>query len=194
MSDAFVDSNASSCHHCLTFTASVELRQLQPNFNDFIFYFPFDQQEIKLEMTASGAALAGCEGNGLTSPALASLGLTEQNKNDVLLPPTREYVFNLPLHQAVFTRHMTDSVTGVPLLDTCELVLIVQRNSAVFVFRAVVTTIIVVLGSVITAVGTPHPSRSHVGSVARLHADPTPFTALDPYRGPRPLLAGSRTD
>ena len=155
MSDAFVDSNASSCHHCLTFTASVELRQLQPNFNDFIFYFPFDQQEIKLEMTASGAALAGCEGNGLTSPALASLGLTEQNKNDVLLPPTREYVFNLPLHQAVFTRHMTDSVTGVPLLDTCELVLIVQRNSAVFVFRAIVTTMIVVLGSVITAVGTP---------------------------------------
>ena len=81
----------------------------------------------------------------------ANLGLTEENKNDVLLPPTGEFVFHLPLDEAVRVEHMRDPATGAPQRDTCELLLVVKRNAAVFVFRTIVTTVIVVLGSIVTA-------------------------------------------
>jgi len=143
------ESSDSVCKRCASYQAETEFRLLQPHFQ--FFYFPFDVQEIKLALEVPGVYLHGCNGTGATSPALASLGLTEENKADLLLPPTKEWVFFQPLEDAIFLRHLTDKDTGALMPSTCEMSIRVRRNPTVFMFRSVGTTIIIVFGSIITA-------------------------------------------
>ena len=56
---------------------------------------------VLLSLALPGAYLYGCYGTGTTSPALAAMGLTDENMAELLLPPTKEFTFVGSLDEAV---------------------------------------------------------------------------------------------
>ena len=125
--------------------------------------YPFDRQDITLRIGVDGAYLMGCNGTGLTSPALAGLGLTDENADELLLPPTGEWYIPDSIDKVVHVSHPLDD-NGEPKLDECVLVISAQRNPQVFLFRSLATTVIVVFGSLLTALAM-HPEE-HSGDRA----------------------------
>ena len=125
--------------------------------------YPFDRQDITLRIGVDGAYLMGCNGTGLTSPALAGLGLTNENADELLLPPTREWYIPDSIDKVVNVFHPLND-NGDPKLDECVVVISAQRNPQVFLFRSLTTTVIVVFGSILTALAM-HPEE-HSGDRA----------------------------
>ena len=140
--------NTSACVGCASWTGDIEFQLLQSH--HIYFFYPFDQQELRLTVEVTGAWLYGCVGTGADSPVLAAMGLTEENKDTVLLPPTAEWYLNGPLSESVRVAHPFNN--GVEEVHRCEVVMFANRNPTVFIFRALVTTIIVVFGSLLTAI------------------------------------------
>ena len=110
------------------------------------FHYPFDNQTIVMKLQVAGASLMNCNGG---YQVLAEMGLTEENKNELLLPSTKEWTLQGTLSESVSFRH--EVVNGVPDLSTCTMRINVTRNSQVFLFKAILTTILVVIGSLFTA-------------------------------------------
>ena len=140
--------NTSTCVGCASWTGDVEFQLLQSH--HIYFFYPFDQQELRVTVEVAGAWLYGCVGTGADSPVLAAMGLTEENKDIVLLPPTAEWYLDGPLSETVRVAHPFEN--GVEKVHRCEVVMLANRNPTVFIFRALVTTIIVVFGSLLTAI------------------------------------------
>jgi hypothetical protein len=140
--------NTSTCVGCASWTGDIEFQLLQSHHN--YFFYPFDQQELRVTVEVTGAWLYGCVGTGADSPVLAAMGITEENKDTMLLPPTAEWYLNGPLSQTVRVAHPFKE--GVEQVDKCEITMIADRNPTVFIFRSLVTTIIVVFGSLLTAI------------------------------------------
>ena len=129
--------NGDVCKYCARWTGDIELQQLQPLFQ--FFYYPFDVQTILLSVKVDGAHLYGCHGTGADSPVLAVLELTEENKNEMLLPPTGEWVMG-SLADSVRVAHPTDK-RGVPILSKCEVRITAGRNAGTFIFRNLATNV-----------------------------------------------------
>ncbi|KOO30825.1 hypothetical protein Ctob_016325, partial [Chrysochromulina tobinii] len=140
--------NTSTCVGCASWTGDIEFQLLQSHHN--FFYYPFDQQELRVTVEVIGGWLYGCVRTGADSPVLAALGLTEENKDTTLLPPTAEWYLNGPLSQTVRVAHPFEY--GVEQVGKCEITMIADRDPVVFIFRALVTTIIIVFGSLLTAI------------------------------------------
>ena len=130
--------NGDKCEYCARWTGDIELQQLQPLFH--FFYYPFDQQTILLSVKVDGAHLYGCHGTGADSPVLAVLELNEENKNELLLPPTGEWVIPGSLSDYVSVAHPDDRY-GRQILSKCEVRITAKRNPIVFIFRALATNV-----------------------------------------------------
>ena len=140
--------NTSACVGCASWTGDIEFQLLQSH--HVFFFYPFDQQELTVTIEVAGAWLYGCVGTGADSPVLAAMGLTEENKDEVLLPPTAEWYLDGPLSETVRVAHPFEN--GVEQVHRCEVVMMANRNPTVFIFRALLTTIIIVFGSLLTAI------------------------------------------
>mmetsp|Transcript_9115 Transcript_9115/g.23876 ORF Transcript_9115/g.23876 Transcript_9115/m.23876 type:complete len:1171 (+) Transcript_9115:57-3569(+) len=150
-----------SCVECASWTGDMELQLLQPH-HDF-FYYPFDLQRLEVAIHIPGTHLYGCTGTGADSPVLASIGLTEENKNEKLLPPTGEWSLKQRLGESIKVAHPRDK-RGREKLEYCVVTIHASREPTVFIFRSLITTIIVVFGSMMTAL-LMHPEQ-HSGDRA----------------------------
>ncbi len=153
--------NTSACNNCASWTGDIELQLLQSHHS--FFYYPFDQQQLEVSVQVPGAHLYGCVGTGADSPVLSDLGLTEENKNELLLPPTGMWFLSGPLEESIRVVHRRDRA-GRELIDHCVIILVANRNPSVFIFRSLFTTIVVVFGSMMTALFM-HPEE-HAGDRA----------------------------
>ena len=120
------------------------------------FYYPFDNQTIVMKLEVAGAEVTNCNGG---HQVLIEMGLTEENKNELLLPATKEWVLQGNLDESVIFEH--EVVDGVPDLSSCTMHIKIKRNYLVFLFKGMLTTIIVVIGSLVTALYM-HPEE-HIG-------------------------------
>jgi len=156
------------CTDCLSWTASVAYRQLQPDFKPF--YFPFDSQTISLSIRIPQTHIYGCHG-GADSPLLRAMDMAHEGPGSFdatdlaayLLPPTGEFFFNGDPSTAITIRHMTKGQGAQKVEDyqSCEIIFNVRRNFQVFFVRSILTTIIVIGGSIATAL-LMHPGE-HTG-------------------------------
>jgi len=69
---------------------------------------------------------------------------------DALLPFTNEWQIARDVHNSVYLRHATDS-DGTVRYNTCELSVLVKRNYLVFLVKNLLISMVVVFGSLVTA-------------------------------------------
>ena len=133
------------CQECVTRTAAVELEVVQTHF-DFYFY-PFDQQILKLRFQVEGAHLYTCS----NATALQDMLPMDQIAimENKLLPLTREWLLAGSPTSSLKMHHPT--VDGEVKYDMCDFELQISRSFLVFFVKSMITTLVVVGGSLITA-------------------------------------------
>lgn len=133
---------------CASWAAEVEVQITQAQFD--YYYYPFDNQSVIVEFGVTGASVTNCEGTSL----FTSMGLTESNKNEKLLPGTAAWVVHGNLERAIEAFHpwREDQRSGESFVDfsSCRVVIHIERNPLVFIVKSLLITIIVVFFSLLT--------------------------------------------
>ena len=143
-------------------------------------FYPFDNQTMRLTLTVANAHLTTCRGR----EPFAAMELTDENKDAMLLPRTREWFVDGDLESAIRAYHpLTRGVGGRtrPDLSSCVIEIRIARNSLVFIVKSLLITIFVVFASIFTVMYM-HPQEMVRGST------PVPSSA---NRRPRLLRAPS---
>jgi len=118
------------------------------------YYYPFDVQQLKLTIQVADANITNCEmreGAGMTdgSYPLAGQGLTPDNVQAKLLGTDGSlWTVRDGLH-SVRTEHLIDN--GQPVVDTCVIIIDIERNYIVYFLKYLALNMLIVLGSIVTA-------------------------------------------
>ena len=107
----------------VTFMGEMEIQVLQ-SFS--YFHYPFDVQTIVMRLEVPGAELVNCNGG---YDVLSGMELTEDNKDEKLLPATEEWLLQGSLNESVSFSHENDDQS------TCVMRIRVRRNPVVFFFK-----------------------------------------------------------
>ena len=131
------------CESCVTHTAELDLEILQ----SFLYYdYPFDHHTIKMTFELEDAHIFTCQG----LDALETMGLTDSNAQELLLPNTKTWFLDGKLdggNGSVSLSH--PMVDGVKQLHRCTLSIKVRRNYMIYCVKRLVTDILVVLGGLL---------------------------------------------
>ena len=137
---------SSNCENCVTRIAELELDLVQKF--DF-YYYPFDTQTLKVIFEVEEGHIYTCQNQTAISPLLPFANTTDMKEK--LLPFTDAWQIARETHNSVQLNHPVDPETGEVQYDKCELRVIIKRNYIVFLVKNMVLTILVVAGSLITA-------------------------------------------
>jgi len=137
--------NPDHCASCVTRTAEIELQVVQRSFD--YFYYPFDVQALHIHFRVDGGHIYTCENQSALAPMLPFA--SETDAEEKLLPLTKEWTLANGLVDSIRLSHPTQN--GVPQYHKCELQLIIKRNSVVFLVKSMITSLVVVFGSLATA-------------------------------------------
>ena len=93
--------------------------------------------------THDRTVITTCHGNGITSPVVSDMGLTEDNAATLLLPETKEWYLDGSLEDSLtFTPHEGGSI--------CQMHMKIRRNMTVYLVKNLMLTVLLVLGSLLT--------------------------------------------
>jgi hypothetical protein len=149
-----------ACRWCAQWEAEMDLEVEQTSFA--YTYYPFDNQTIRLTLTVANAHLTTCKG----LEPFAAMELTDETKNAMLLPRTREWFVDGDLASSIRAYH--PQMRGVggrmkPDLSSCVVEIRIARNSLVFIVKSLLITIFVVFASIFTVMYM-HPQEMVRGS------------------------------
>jgi len=149
-----------SCEFCVTRHAEVELQVSQSGF-DF-FYYPFDTQVLRVTLQVDNAYIFTCD--SITAiQIMEGFNRSLESMESMLLPFTGEWKFVNGQVKSVRMMHNLNP-DGTPQYDTCNFELTIGRVWLVYFVKTMLTTIVVVIGSVYTALFL-HP-EDHLGDRA----------------------------
>lgn len=121
------------------------------------FYYPFDTQIFQIALKVDGSNITNCEdsGNGLLDQAypLANMALTLADVQEKLLGAEGTSIWRLDPTKgahAVTSAHPVGA-NGNPALDVCEVKIYLRRNYVVYLTKYMMMTVMVVIGSILTA-------------------------------------------
>ena len=135
----------STCENCVTRHAEVELEVMQSHF-DFYFY-PFDSQIMKVRFFVTGAHIYTCT-NRTAMRSMLPLDdvATVEHK---MLPFTAQWKLASDAEKSLTMKHPI--VDGVMRYDMCDLELKISRSFMVFFVKSMITSLVVVGGSLFVA-------------------------------------------
>ena len=139
------DASSTTCEFCVTRSAEVEVETVQSRF-DFFFY-PFDAQVLRFRFVVEEAHIFTCDGEDIFHPMLPMERAVDLE--DRLLPFTKEWKLAKGRQFSARLFHPTED--GAKRWDKCDLELVISRNYITFLIKSMVTTIVVVFGSMLTA-------------------------------------------
>jgi len=141
------------CTSCIMREAEKEVKVLMSTF-DYYFY-PFDVQTVQMEFEVPGADLFTCES---MNPVRYSGGLMDLDGSilsvgalgSALLPGNAAWSLAGTQVSTIFFNHPRDS-NGMVQRSRCVLNILLKRQFMVFVVKAMFTTVLVVVGSLVCA-------------------------------------------
>ena len=118
------------------------------------YYYPFDVQQIKITLKMEGTNITNCEmleGVGMkdSSYPLAKMGLTPDNVQAALLGEDGSlWSVRGGLHSVKVERPLKN---GQPVVDSCSVIIDIERNYIVYTVKHLTLNMLLVLGSIVTA-------------------------------------------
>mgnify|MGYP006108191513 CR=1 FL=1 len=136
--------SSSHCETCVVSSAEADIELLQP----WVYTsYPFDVQVINISFHLDAADLYTCHDHD----ALAAMGVTAGNAQELLLPATGTWKLypKDDFDASVQLRHPLGDDGATPDKSRCVLSIRVQRNYMIYVVKRLVTDVLVVFGGLL---------------------------------------------